>query len=143
MKSAIFPTLLLLLSAIAAQGQETVAKSDCGSLKFSRHKTPCLCGRVVISSGDVGLAPASVGLDDSLDVELRDRAGIRLESKRLSYKSERTFCFSGKPKGKYELAFVLYKEGIAQPAMVYPTKYTAKGNQACDAVYPVQVVCPK
>jgi hypothetical protein len=107
------------------------------------HKTPCLCGKVIISSGDVGLAPEAFGLDDSFEVELRDKAGIKLESERLSYKTKRTFCFSGRPKGRYELAFVLYKKGIAEPAMVYPTKYTAKSNRACDAVYAVQVVCPK
>ncbi len=66
-----------------------------------------------------------------------------IESKRLSYNSERAFCFSGKPKGRYALAFVLYESGKPQPAAVFPTKYTAKPNVTCSAIYLVPPVCPK
>jgi hypothetical protein len=84
-----------------------------------------------------------MGLDDRVDVELRDRNGRLLESKRLTYKSEVPFCFSGRPKGKYAVAFVLYESGKPQPAAVFPTNYTANSAKDCNVIYPVPPVCSK
>jgi hypothetical protein len=107
------------------------------------HKTPCLCGKIQVTSGDIGVDPAQMGLDETVEVELRDKNGKPLESKRLPYKSEVQFCFSGRPKGRYDLAFVLFESGKPQPAVVFPQKYTAKSDQECNAIYLVPVVCPK
>ena len=123
--------------------QESTQKSDCATNHFVMHKTPCLCGEVTITSGDIALDPTAFGLDDTLDIELRDKAGKPIESKRISYRKERNFCFSGKPRGRYTLAFVLYEAGKPQPAAVFPTKYTAKGSEACNVIYLVPPVCPK
>jgi hypothetical protein len=87
--------------------------------------------------------PAAFGLDDTLDIELRDNSGKVIESKRMSYRNERTFCFPGKPKGRYALAFVLYESGKPLPTAVFPTKYTAKSSEACNVTYPVPPACPK
>ncbi len=121
--------------------QESPPKTDCTTNHFVMHKTPCLCGKVQIATGDIGVSPAQMGLDDTLEVELRDRNGKLLESKRLTYKSEVPFCFSGKPKGKYALAFVLYESGKPQPAAVFPTKYTTNSNKECNIIYLVPPVC--
>jgi carboxypeptidase family protein len=121
--------------------QESHRTKDCTSNHFVIHKTPCLCGKVQIASGDIGVDPVQMGLDDRLDVELRDRSGKLLESRQLIYKSEVPFCFSGKPKGKYALAFVLYESGKPQPAAVFPTNYTAKTKKECNAIYLVPPVC--
>jgi len=138
----LFSTALLLVSAVSAC-QESTPTRDCTTHNFVLHKTPCLCGQVNITSGDISLDPATYGLDDKLDVELRDKAGKAIESKRMSYKNEHTFCFSGKPKGRYALAFILYKSGQPQPAAVFPTNYTAKERETCNVIYPVPPVCPK
>jgi hypothetical protein len=122
--------------------QESSPKTDCTTHHFRLHKTPCLCGKVDVASGDIVLKPAQFGLDDTLDVELRDNAGKAIESKRLSG-NEPTFCFSGKTKGRYALAFVLYKAGKPQPAAVFPTKYTAKSDETCNVIYLVPPECPK
>lgn len=138
----LFPTALLLLSAVSLS-QESTPTRDCTTHNFALHKTPCLCGHVNITSGDISLNPAAYGLDDTLDVELRDKAGKVIESKRMLYRSDDTFCFSGKPKGRYALAFILYKSGRPQPAAVFPANYTAKERETCNVIYPVPPVCPK
>jgi hypothetical protein len=122
-------------------GQEPHPAKDCTANHFARHKTPCLCGKVLIASEDIGVDPVQLGLDDRLDIELRDRSGKLLESRQLIYKSDVPFCFSGKPKGRYALAFVLYASGKPQPAAVFPTNYTAKTNKECNAIYLVPPVC--
>lgn len=122
---------------------ESAQRSDCTTNHFVMHKTPCLCGKVQITLGDIGVSPTEMGLDDRVDVEIRDRNGGLLESKRLTYKSEVPFCFSGRPKGKYAVAFVLYESGKPQPAAVFPTNYTAKSVKECNVIYPVPPVCSK
>ena len=142
MKRLVFSTALLLATAVCVS-QESNPKRDCTTHGFFLHKSPCLCGEVSITSGDISLSPEVFGLDDFLDVELRDKAGNVLESKRLSYRKDRTFCFSGRPKGVYALAFISYKSGKAQPAAVHPVKYTAKGCGTIHVIYAVPPDCPK
>ncbi len=132
-----------MLGTILCAGQESSPKRDCTTHGFFLHKTACLCGEVRIASGDISLSPELFGLDDFLDVELRDKAGNVLELKRLSYKTDRTFCFSGRSKGVYALAFISYKSGEGQPAAVHPVKYTAQGCGTSYAIYPVPPDCPK
>jgi hypothetical protein len=121
--------------------QESNPTSDCKTNHFVMHKTPCLCGKVQIASGDIGVSPTQMGLDDRVDVELRDKNGMLLESQRLIYRSEVPFCFSGKPKGKYALAFVLYESGKRRPAAVFPTKYTPNSNKECNVIYLIPPTC--
>jgi hypothetical protein len=120
---------------------ESAQRRDCTTNHFVMHKTPYLCGKVQIASGDIGVSPAQMGLDDRVDVELRDRNGRLLKSKQLTYKSDVPFCFSEKPKGRYAIAFVLYQSGKPQPAAVFPTKYTANSAKECNAIYLVPPVC--
>jgi hypothetical protein len=133
----------LLLATIVCAGQESTPDHNCTTHGFFSHKTPCRCGEVSLTSGDISLSAEAFGLDDSLDVELRDKAGNVLESKRLSYRNGRTFCFSGRPKAVYALAFISYKSGKPQPAAVHPVKYTAKGCGMSHVVYAVPPDCPK
>ena len=92
MKRLVFSTALLLATAVCVS-QESNPKRDCTTHGFFLHKSPCLCGEVSITSGDISLSPEVFGLDDFLDVALRDMAGHVLESKRLSYRKDRTFLF--------------------------------------------------
>lgn len=121
--------------------QEPPPNRDCATNHFMTHKTPCLCGKIQLSSGDIGVSPANMGLDDRVDVELRDSNGRVLESKQLTYKSEVPFCFSGKRKGRYAVAFIRYDSGKPQPATVFPTNYTAKPNKKCNVIYLVPPAC--
>jgi len=107
---------------------------------------------VEVCSGDICLNPSGYDLDDDITVELRDKAGTVVDSKkvivetrekegttqvgtRVSYKTtERTFCFEGKRDGDYLLAFVLHKNGVSQPAIKFPTSYSHKRRKACDSV---------
>jgi hypothetical protein len=93
-------------------------------------------------------------------VQLRSKSGTTLESKKVVVEArdrecttsigvkvscpttERAFCFEGKPHGHYELAFVLSKNGVPQPAIKFPTKYSPTRHKSCDAVYMVQPICP-
>jgi hypothetical protein len=136
--------------------------SDCSTLKYSRHKVSCLCGTVSVCSGDICGNPSSYDLDDDITVELRDKVGTTIfdskkvivetrakegttqDNKRVSYKqTERTFCFEGKRDGDYQLAFVLYKKGVPQPAMVFPTNYKHERKKECDMIYMVEPICPR
>lgn len=131
-----------VITPASAQGvQKSTPRSDCTTNHFVMHKTPCLCGKIQIASGDIGVDPTQMGLDDRVDVELRDRNGGLIESTRLTYKSNVPFCFSGRPKGKYAVAFVLYESGKPQPAAVFPTDYTADSNRECNVIYLVPPVC--
>ena len=135
---------IALLTSIVSIGQESIPTRNCTTHGFFLHKTPCLCGEVHVTSGDISLAPEVFGLDDGLDVELRDKKRKLLESKHISYKAGRTFCFSGRTKGVYALAFISYKEGEPQPAAVHPIKYTAKGcDERRPVIYSVPPDCPK
>lgn len=152
--------LLVLLSCIAL-GQTQPPIPDCSTLKYSRQKVSCLCGTVEVCSGDVCGRPSDYGLDDDIVVELRDMSGTTLDSQKTvmesremqgttqdgtktSYKqTERRFCFEGKRDGEYRLAFVLHRNGIAQPAVIFPTNYSHKQSKPCDSVYMVEPSCPK
>src|SRR5262249_33058072 len=100
--------------------------------------------------------PSDYDLDDDITAELRDKSGATLDGKKValetsekegttqdgqktSYKeTERRFCFDGRRDGKYLLAFVLHKNGVAQPAAIFPTNYSRKRNKPCDSVYMVE-----
>src|SRR5947208_7852139 len=56
--------------------------------------------------------------------------------------TERTFCFDGKGDGDYQLAFIVSKNGVPQPAVKFPTNYSRKRNQSCNSVYMVEPSCP-
>jgi len=151
---------VLLLNPLALS-QTPPHGSDCSTLKYLRHKVSCLCGTVQVCSGDICVGPAAFDLDDNITVELRDKSGTTLDTRKAvvetremqgtrqdgtktSYKqTERRFCFEGKRDGDYLLAFVLHKDGIAQPAVIFPTNYSHKQNKACDSMYVVEPVCPK
>jgi hypothetical protein len=96
-----------------------------------------------------------------MGVQLRGKSGAILDSKKAllethekeaetkdgsktSYKETgRRFCFEGKADGDYLLAFVLYKNGVPQPAVIFPTNYLHKSRKACDSIYMIPAVCPK
>ena len=152
--------LLLLLSSVAVC-QTAPHTSDCSTLKYLRHKVSCLCGTVQVCSGDICGRPSDYDLDDDITVELREKRGSTLDSKKVvietrerqgttqggtktSYKeTERRFCFEGKRDGDYLLAFVLHKNGVSQPAVIFPTNYSHKRSKPCDSVYMVEPSCPK
>jgi hypothetical protein len=136
-------------------------RQNCSTLKHARQKVSCLCGTVEVCSGDICLRPEDYDLDDDIAVELRDKNGTTLDTQKAveetqekqgttlygtkaSYRqTERRFCFEGKQDGKYQLAFVLYKNGVAQPAIIFPTNYSHKRNVPCDDMYLVEPSCPK
>ena len=141
-----FSASVIWLIVAVSFSQETPAPKDCNTNHFVLHKMPCLCGKIQIASGDIGVDPVQMGLDEMVEVELRDAKGKPIESKRLSYRSEVPFCFSGKANGRYSLAFVLFEKGKPQPAAVFPTKYRGKSDRECASVNPiylVPVICPK
>ena len=112
-------------------------------------------------SGDICGRPSDYDLDDDITVELQEKSGTILDSKKVvvetrekqgttqdgtktSYKeTERRFCFEGKRDGDYLLAFVLHKNGVSQPAVIFPTNYSHKRSKACDSVYMVEPICPR
>ena len=135
---------------------------DCTTLKYLRHKVACLCGTVRVCSGDICGRPSNYDLDDDIKVELRDRAGattldartVGIETRermcttqagtRVSCNTtERTFCFEGKRDGKYQLAFILFKNGTPQPAVRFPTNYSRNSGKSCNPVYMVEPSCPR
>jgi hypothetical protein len=114
-----------------------------------------------VCSGDICGAPSDYDLDDDITVELREKSGTILDSKKVvvetrekqgttqdgtktSYKeSERRFCFEGKRDGDYLFAFMLRKNGVSQPAVIFPTNYSHRRSKACDSVYMVEPICPR
>lgn len=155
-------TALLFVANPLALSQTPSSSSDCSTLKYLRHKVSCLCGTVEVCSGDICGRPATYDLDDDITVELRDKAGSTiLESKKaivgtrekegttqvgtkISYKTtERTFCFEGKRDGDYQLAFILYKNGVPRAAVKFPTNYSRKRRKPCDSIYMVEPTCPR
>jgi hypothetical protein len=117
---------------------------------------------VEVCSGDICGRPSNYNLDDDITVELRDKAGTTIiESKKVivetrekegttqvgtkvSYRTtERTFCFDGKGDGNYLLGFILYKNGVPQPAVKFPTNYSSKRRKPCDSIYMVEPTCPR
>jgi len=135
--------------------------SDCSTLKYKRHKVSCLCGTVQVCSGDVCGRPSDYDLDDDITVQLRNKAGTTiLDSKKVVVEkrerecttqigtkvscptAERTFCFDGKGDGDYQLAFIVSKKGVPQPAVKFPTNYSGKRSKSCNSVYMVEPSCP-
>ena len=153
--------LLLFLLCPLVVPQTAAKPSDCSTLKYLRHKISCLCGTVQICSGDLCGRPSDYDLDDDITVELREKRGTILDAKKVGVEkrekqgttldgtktsyiaTERRFCFEGKRDGDYLLGFVLHKNGIPQPAVVFPTNYSHKRRKACDSVYMVEPICPK
>jgi hypothetical protein len=154
--------LLFLLNPLVVS-QTPSHGTDCSTLKYSRrHKTSCLCGTVEVCSGDLCGRPSDYGLDDDITVELRDKAGTTtLVSKKAVVEirekegttqdgtkvplktKDRMFCFEGQADGDYVFAFVLYKNGVPQPAVKFPQNYSRKRRKPCDAIYMVEPICPK
>jgi hypothetical protein len=152
--------MLLSLSPIVVC-QAPSNDSNCSTLKYLRHKVSCLCGTVQIRSGDICGRPSDYELDDDIAVELRNKSGTTLDTQKVmvetrekqgttqdgtktSYnQTERRFCFEGKQDGDYLLAFVLHKNGVPQPAVIFPTNYSHKRRKPCDSVYLVEPLCPK
>ena len=134
---------LLTAMSVCAASQEASRQKDCSTLKHLKHKVSCLCGEVSVCSGDICGRPSTYDLDSDIDVVLRDKHGGILASKKLSYDAGRKFCFEGQHDGDYQIAVVLYKNAIPQPAAVFPTNYRQKRSKTCDATYMVEPVCPK
>lgn len=153
-------TLILLSPIVICQTPPSHA-SDCSTLKYSRHNVSCLCGTVQVCSGDICGSPSDYQLDDDITVELRDKNGTTLATQKVvvetrekqgttqdgtkfSYnQTERKFCFEGKRDGDYQLAFVLHKNGVPQPAVIFPTNYSHRRSKPCDAAYMLEPLCPK
>jgi len=161
-KRSLTTTALLFLFNPLVVCQTPYHGADCSTLKYSRRKVSCLCGTVQVCSGDICGRPSVYGLDDDITVELRRKDGTTiLDSKKVvvetreeegttqvgtkvSYKkTERKFCFEGKGDGGYQLAFVLYKNGVPQPAVKFPTNYSRKPSKPCNSVYMVEPTCPR
>lgn len=152
--------LLLLLSPMSSAKRRPPA-SNCSTLKYLRHEVSCLCGTVQVCSGDICGRPSDCGLDDDIAQELRDKSGATLDKQKVvvetgekqgttqdgtktSYtQTERRFCFQGKRDGDYLLAFVLHKNGVPQPAVIFPTKYSHKQSRRCDSVYMLEPLWPR
>ena len=135
--------------------------SDCSTLKYERHKVSCLCGTVQVCSGDICGRPSDYGLDDDILVQLRSKSGTAiLDSEKVAVEkrerecttqagtkvscpaTERRFCFDGKRDGDYQLAFIVSKNGVPQPAIKFPTNYSRKRRKSCDSIYMVEPSCP-
>jgi hypothetical protein len=77
-------------------------------------------------------------------VETREKQGTTQDGTKTSYKeTERRFCFEGKRDGDYQFAFVLHKNGVSQPAVIFPTNYSHKRSKTCNSVYMVEPICPR
>jgi len=137
---SVLPAALIVV-CVSSLAQQTSAVTDCTTLSYQRHKSAWLCGKVVVCSGDICGRPSVYDFDDRFDVVLRDNLGKELETKPLSYE-ESTFCFDGRRDGDYQLAFVLYKNHVPEPARVFPTRYKRNPVKPNDAVYMVAAWCP-
>lgn len=154
-------TLLSCMVSVFVHSQTPSRTSDCSTLKYKLHKVSCLCGTVQVCAGDICGTPSNYGLDDDIIVQLRDRArAVILDSKKVIVgkrerecttqigtkvacsTTERAFCFDKQKDGDYELAFVLSKKGVAQPAIKFPTNYSHTRRKSCDSVYMVEPSCP-
>ena len=160
MNYTLIGTLLFFLGPVALC-QTTYRASDCSTLKYLRHKGSCLCGSVQICSGDICGRPSDYELDDDIVVELRDKNGTTLDTRKvtvemieeqgttqdgrkISYRRlVRRFSFEGKRDGDYLLAFTLHKNGVSQPAIIFPSNYSHKRNRLGDTVYMLEPTCPR
>lgn len=64
-----------------------------------------------------------------------------METKHLSYENP-SFCFDGHENGDYQIAFVLYKSRVPEPARVFPAKYRHNAEKPNDVYYMIEVTCP-
>lgn len=154
-------TAMLLVVGPHLFSQTPSNGSDCSTLKYLRHKVSCLCGTVEVCSGDLCGRPLDYGLDEDITVQLRNKAGTTiLDSKKVVVvkrdrecttqtgtkapcpTTERTFCFDGKRDGDYQLAFVVSKNGVPQPAIKFPTNYSSRRRKSCDSIYMIEPSCP-
>jgi len=140
MKLALFSALLVL--CVSAIAQQTGRVADCSTLSYKRHKSAWLCGKAIVCSGDICGRPSTYEFDGAFDVVLRDNQGKELETKSLSDEKP-TFCFDGRGDGNYQLAFVLYKNGVPEAARVFPTKYKRNAEKPNDVIYMIEATCPK
>jgi hypothetical protein len=127
--------------SILAAPQDGYKPSDCQTLKYAKHKVSCLCGKVSVCGGDICAGPSVYGLDDDIDVLLRDKHANTIQSEKRS--NDTKFCFEGQRDGEYQIAFVLHRGGAAQPAVVFPTSFKQTRKKPCDSVYMVEPICPK
>jgi hypothetical protein len=140
MKSVLSSVFLLL--SVSVMAQQTIGVADCSTLKYMRHRRASLCGNTSVCSGDLCGRPSTYDFDENFDVVLRDHQGKELDIKHLSHENP-TFCFDGRDDGDYQLAFVLYKNGVREPARVFPTRYKHKAEAPNDVVYMIEVTCSK
>ena len=161
MNSTLSPVALLLFFSPVAVCQTSYGTSDCSTLKYLRHKVSSLSGTVAICSGDICGSPSVYELDNDITVELRAKSGAILDTQKVGYEvsekqgteqdgtaitfeqRERRFSFKDKRDGDYLLAFILHKNGIAQPAVVFPTNYSHKRNKLSNSYYMVEPTCPR
>lgn len=147
--------LLMVLSRLAVS-----QTSDCSTLRHERHKVFCLCGTVHTCVGDICLSPSVYGLDDEITVELRGKNGALLDTQQAAFEvherhgtnqggeavtlkqNDRTFSFDQRQDGDYLLAFVLHQKGVAQPAEIFPVKYSHK-RDALGSYYMVEPICTR
>jgi hypothetical protein len=101
-----------------------------------------LCGKANVCAGDICGGPSIYDFDEHFDAVLRDNQGKELETKSLSHEKT-TFCFDGRGNGDYQLAFVLYKNGVPEPARVFPTSYKHNAAKPNDMFYLIEATCPK
>ena len=152
---------MLVLFTPFALSQISFGASDCSTLKYSRHKVSSLSGIVAICSGDICGGPSVYELDEDISVELRTKSGVVLDTQKVVFETsekqgtkqdgtaitfnqkERRFSFEGKQDGDYLLAFILHKNGIAQPAVIFPTNYSHKRNKLSNSYYMVEPTCPR
>jgi len=94
-------------------------------------------------------------------VALRDKSGVILDRKKAVVETteeqgttqdgsktpfnlkQRRFSFEGKPDGHDSIAFILYKNGIPQPALVFATKYSHKAKEGGNTIYRLEPICPR
>jgi hypothetical protein len=161
MNSALHQIVLLLLLTPVAFCQTRYGTSDCSTLKYLRHKVSSLSGTVAICSGDLCGSPSTYELDDDITVELRTKKGTILDTRKAVFevseiqgtrqngtaitfeRKERRFSFKDKHDGDYLLAFILHKNGIAQPAVIFPTHYSHKRSTPANSYYMVEPTCPR
>jgi hypothetical protein len=155
-----YSALLFLLGPVALC-QSSYRSSDCSTLKYIRHKVSCLCGTVEICSGDICGSPSVYEVDGDISVELRDKNGTTVDTQKVvvetieeqgttqdgrktSFKrAVRRFSFQGKLDGDYLLAFTLHKNGVSQPALIFPARYSHKRKKLSETIYMLEPTCPK
>lgn len=140
MKLTLFSALLV--PCVYTIAQQTASVADCSTLSYKRHKSAWLCGKAIVCSGDICGRPSTYDFDGAFDVVLRDNHGRELETKSLSYEKP-TFCFDARGDGDYQLAFVLYTNGVPEAARVFPARYRHNAKKPNDVIYMIEATCPK